>query len=332
MVLCYKSHESLDVHCRDCVDPEANIDISIRNEQPPGNVYQSQVWCHRVTQRIRTPFLPKDCVLQVSAAPCDGCSCCCSTTTHAMSFGPLAVDRGAGIRTSPLKWFRILSMESWCVLHWVASRFLTIRHSRGTQAFWETSACLNLWAFCGTEFVLTMRRVAEIWKCGSCWNNAIDAWTTWSAWTWDFHVASWGDCRLRVFPSMERPGSVDKSKERIQASKYLFFIVFLLQVWQRSFVWNKDAATLVWVLHFCGIFYFYIRILYVDISFCMLTFEALFWVPWATTSTPGKTRCVAAPQTCGRCWPIPRRCRPAGCWNLAQAWKFKQKKNSTKKM
>ena len=69
----------------------------------PATVYQSQVSCHRVTQRICAPFLPKSCVLQVSAAPCDGCSCCCSTTTHAMSFGPSAIDREVGIRMSPLK-------------------------------------------------------------------------------------------------------------------------------------------------------------------------------------------------------------------------------------
>lgn len=61
--------------------------------------------------------------------------------------------------------------------------------------------------------------------------------------------SSRGDCRLRVFPSMERPGSVD-SRERIQASKYPFFIGFgrgllyqikMLQPW---FVFSCWAAAL----------------------------------------------------------------------------------------
>ena len=186
-----------------------------------------------VTQRICTPFLPKSCVLQVSAAPCDGCSCCCSTTTHAMSFGPSAIDREIRIRMSPLKWFRILSMKSWCVLLcWVASRFLTIRHSHGAQALWETSACLNLWAFCGTEFLGWQWEMAEIW------NSSVELVGTMQLMPGlrgvfereTFMQTSRGDCRLRVFPSMEWPGSVDKSKERIQASKFPFLSQVLAEV------------------------------------------------------------------------------------------------------
>ena len=54
---------------------------------------------------------------------------------------------------------------------------------------------------------------------------------------------------------MECPGSVDKSKERIQASKYLFFIAFLSQVWQRSFVSNKDAHLQPWLVFLVTFFF-----------------------------------------------------------------------------
>ena len=147
-----------------------------------------------------------------------------------------------------------------------------------------------------------------------------------------FMQTSRGDGRLRVFPSMECPGSVDKSKERIQASKYLFFIAFFHRFGRGLLYQIKmlicNLGLCFWshfflVLHCCGKIS---SILTVE-GFCawwafqtsfrliLSHFEVLSWIPWAKMSTNGVARCVCSPRSCGRWWTWRRRSE--GCWNLA---------------